>query len=50
MILNETPYLEITGNMDVNIEYEEIFYSKVSVKAAKTVENILKFRDEFLNK
>ena len=40
----------ITGNMDVNIEYEEIFYSKVSVKAAKTVENILKFRDEFLNK
>ena len=32
----------------IECSYEEIFYSKVEVKAAKTVKNILKFREEFL--
>ena len=38
----------IVANIDVDITYEDIFHSKVEVKAAKTVENILKFREEYL--
>ena len=37
----------IVTNIEIECSYEEIFYSKVEVKAAKTVENILKFRKEF---
>ena len=39
----------IVQNIDIDIQYEEIFFSNITVKAARTVENILKFRDEYLN-
>ena len=38
----------IFTNIEIETSYEEIFYSKAEVKAAKTVANILKFREEFL--
>jgi hypothetical protein len=38
----------IVTNIEIESSYEEIFDSKVEVMAAKTVENILKFREEFL--
>ena len=38
----------IVANIDIDVTYEDIFHSKVEVKDAKTVENILKFREEYL--
>ena len=40
----------IVTNIEIECSYEEIFYSKIEFKAARTVENILKFREEFLKK
>ena len=39
----------VKQNVQVNIKYGEIFHSKVDKEVAKTVENILIFREEFLN-
>ena len=33
-------------NISINFKYEEIFFAKVSVETARTVDNILKFREE----
>ena len=39
----------IKQNIKVNMMYEDIFHTKVDKEVAKTVENILNFREEFLN-
>ena len=39
----------ILENMNINLRYEDIFHSKVDKHLGKTLENILKFREEFLN-
>ena len=39
----------IQQNIKVNMMYGDIFHSKVDKEVAKTVENILNFREEFLN-
>ena len=36
-------------NIDIDIQYEEIFYSDITIKAARTADNKLKVRDEYLN-
>ena len=39
----------ILENMNINLRYEDIFHSKVDKHVGKTLENILTFREEFLN-
>ena len=36
-------------NVQIDVRYEEIFFSQIGAETAKTLENILKFRDEYLN-
>ena len=38
----------VVPNVDVNMTCEEIFYSKVELKEAKTLENIVTFGQEYL--
>ena len=40
----------IKGNIQTDINYDIIFYSNIGVEIAKTLENILKFREEYFNK
>jgi hypothetical protein len=39
----------IKQNIQIQMRYEDIFHSKVEQEVAKTIENVLKFREEFLN-
>ena len=36
-------------NVQIDVRYEEIFFSQIGAETAKTLENILKFREEYLN-
>ena len=39
----------IKENIQIDTTYEEIFFSKVAVETARTLEHILKFRQDYLN-
>ena len=39
----------IRQNITINIRYEDIFHSQVDQEVAKTLENILRFKEDFLD-
>ena len=42
-------FIVIKENIQQNVNYDEIFFSEVEVKTAKTLKSILKFREEYFD-